>query len=79
MKFKIKVEVMWDGSSHFFPMFKKNWWTPWRYIILRERSYSIYYGSKEAAEDVISTFLKRLQSGTVDHSYDIIIKNPKTE
>ena len=33
MKYKIKVEVMQDGSSRYYPMVKKHWWSLWEYII----------------------------------------------
>lgn len=74
MKYKIKVEVMQDGSSRYYPMVKKHWWSLWKYIdcCLRIGFYSngLHASIKETAEFRIEAY-KQL---VVDHTYEIPYK-----
>lgn len=79
MKYKIKVEVMQDGSSRYYPMVKKHWWSIWKYIcgthnttMLKEQSYSSI--NAEYAKERIKSYQDYYASCTSDHTYEIPYK-----
>lgn len=79
MKYKTKVEVMQDGSSRYYPMVKKHWWSCWKYITnslkttLRKPLYFCY--SYENAKYIINQF----QEDKLDHTYEIPYKEDDNE
>lgn len=74
MKYKIKVEVMQDGSSRYYPMVKKHWWSLWKYIdcSFRTSFYSngLYVSTKGIAEFRIKAYKELM----VEHLYEIPYK-----
>ncbi|MDO4803080.1 MAG: hypothetical protein Q4A15_13015 [Prevotellaceae bacterium] len=74
MKYKIKVEVMQDGSSRYYPMVKKHWWSCWKYIAFSGRI--SFYGDKLyvlTTEDA-ELRIKKYKELTIDHIYYIPYK-----
>lgn len=67
-KYKIKVHVMQDGKSRYYPMVKKHWWCLWENIVKYDPY--IWCVSKEDAERRITVF----KASQIDHTYDIPYK-----
>lgn len=74
MKYKVKVEVMQDGNSRYYPMVKKHWWSVWEYIdrfgCTHFDGYGMYYAKKGIAELCI----KMHKGLIIDHTYEIPYK-----
>lgn len=74
MKYKIKVEVMQDGSSRYYPMVKKHWWSLWKYIDpscrISFNGNGLYVSTKEIAELRIKVY----KGSIVGHTYEIPYK-----
>lgn len=78
MKYKIKVEVMQDGKSRYYPMVKKHWWSRWEYIdghITYNDITSVFsLRNKETAQDAILEYIQYKMKVTRDHVYEIPYK-----
>lgn len=79
MKYKIKVVVMLDGSSRYYPMAKKHWWSLWKYIngartttMLKKKSYPSRH--VELAKERIKIYQDYYLSTKIDHTYEIPYK-----
>lgn len=78
MKYKIKVEVMQDGSSRYYPMVKKNWWSVWKYIDCSGR---ISFNGDElyvATKGIAELRIKAYKSLIIDHTYEIPYKEEES-
>lgn len=79
MKYKIKVEVMQDGSSRYYPMVKKHWWSCWKYIhsqhtVLSNKEDVWSYPNIEPANIKIKEYNEAYLKTTIDHTYEIPYK-----
>lgn len=70
MKYKIKVEVMQDGSSRYYPMVKKHWWSRWENV----NSVFPYFSTMQTAKNEIRTFHQAYLRTNIDHTYVIPYK-----
>lgn len=68
MKYKIKVDVMQDCKSRYYPLVKKHWWSFWENIA-KHNPYP-WYDSREEAERRITSFI----ASQIDHTYEILYK-----
>lgn len=76
MKYKIKVEVMQDGNSCYYPILKRYWWKPWEYI-LNYRDTSFFkptHLSPLVSQHDAEHLIKAFRGKTIDHIYEIPYK-----
>ena len=68
MNYKIKVDVMQNCKSRYYPLVKKHWWCRWENIA-KDDPYP-WCDSKEDAERRINTII----ASQITHTYEIPYK-----
>lgn len=74
MKYKIKVEVMQDGISRYYPMVKEHWWSVWKYIDCAGHTCFNGDGLYVQMKDVAEFRIKAYKGSVLDHTYEIPYK-----
>lgn len=76
MKYRIKVEVMQDGNSIYYPMLKRYWWSPWEYIIGYNKTTLCIQGDWQGhrSEQDANHRINAYKKNTVDRVYYIQCK-----
>ena len=65
---------MLDGSSYYYPVYKEHWWSSWKSLYSYCCSCKLVHTNIDSAKQDIKLFKEIYLNSTVDHSYDVYIK-----